>query len=246
MKVALVCIAKNEDCYIEEWVKYHLKLGFDQIFIYENDWRCTFSDEKVTKIAFDGKVMQTKAYNHFITNFSDEYQWAAFFDVDEFLVLKKTNNVKNFISDYEEFNGIGINWHFFGSNNLDKVSDDYKVITRFTKRGSKLNHHIKTILKLNKTFIMDVHNPHGISIVDTEKREIRGPSNRKGTDGIAQLNHYFTKTYTEFLKKVERGRADTKIKREIFEFKNNDLNQVDDYHAFNFMYDITNDSSELK
>ena len=40
MKIALVCIAKNEDDYIEEWVNYHLKLGFSKIFIYENNWRC--------------------------------------------------------------------------------------------------------------------------------------------------------------------------------------------------------------
>ena len=39
MKTALVCIAKEEDNYIDEWIKYHLKLGFNDIFVYQNDWR---------------------------------------------------------------------------------------------------------------------------------------------------------------------------------------------------------------
>ncbi len=39
MKTALVCIAKNEDYYIDEWIKYHLKLGFSDIHVYQNDWR---------------------------------------------------------------------------------------------------------------------------------------------------------------------------------------------------------------
>ena len=33
-KVALVAIAKDEDHYIEEWIRYHLKLGFDHVIIY--------------------------------------------------------------------------------------------------------------------------------------------------------------------------------------------------------------------
>ena len=36
MKVALVCIAKEEDNYIQEWIDYNKKLGFDDIIIYQN------------------------------------------------------------------------------------------------------------------------------------------------------------------------------------------------------------------
>ena len=50
MKIALVCIAKNEDNYIHEWINYHLKLEFDSIFIYENDWESNVINDKVFKI----------------------------------------------------------------------------------------------------------------------------------------------------------------------------------------------------
>ena len=34
MKVGIAAIAKNEDNYIDEWIKYHLKLGIDQIMVF--------------------------------------------------------------------------------------------------------------------------------------------------------------------------------------------------------------------
>ena len=34
MPVGICAIAKNEDGYIDDWIKYHLKLGIDQIYVF--------------------------------------------------------------------------------------------------------------------------------------------------------------------------------------------------------------------
>ena len=34
---AIVCIAKKEEDYIEEFVRYHLALGFKIIYVYDNE-----------------------------------------------------------------------------------------------------------------------------------------------------------------------------------------------------------------
>lgn len=41
MKVNLVAVAKNESRYIQEWLDYHQKLGFNEIIVYDNGrkWR---------------------------------------------------------------------------------------------------------------------------------------------------------------------------------------------------------------
>ena len=36
MRVYIITSAKFEECYIEEWVKYHLNMGFDKIIIFCN------------------------------------------------------------------------------------------------------------------------------------------------------------------------------------------------------------------
>ena len=49
-KTALACIAKNEDMYIDEWIEYHLKIGFDKIFIFCDYWKHTFKKDHRVKI----------------------------------------------------------------------------------------------------------------------------------------------------------------------------------------------------
>ena len=37
MRVCLIAIAKMENDYINDWVKYHLNLGIDRIYLYDNN-----------------------------------------------------------------------------------------------------------------------------------------------------------------------------------------------------------------
>jgi len=235
MRVALVCIAKNEDNYIQEWVDYHKKLGYDDIFIYQNNWRSNIEQPNVIKIEYDGDVRQVSAYNDFIQQNKKKYDWASFFDIDEFLVLKKHKNIKDFIRDYEEFDGIGINWVLFGDNNLSKVTDNYSVLKRFTKRQKDINQHIKTTLKLSDDVIMGVHAPNKM-LTNTNKNLFHGSFNNETLDDIAQINHYFCKTKEEFIDKINRGRADTNQKRKLDEFDAHNTNDIEDTTALKFMY----------
>ena len=65
--------------------------------------------------------MQMKAYNDFIDKHSSEYDFAAFFDVDEFLCVKKDKSLESFLSRYADIYGVGVNWRVFGDNDLTSV-----------------------------------------------------------------------------------------------------------------------------
>jgi hypothetical protein len=233
MKIALVCIAKNEDHYINEWVNYHLKLGFDNIFIYENDWDSGIEHPSLTKIKINGSKQQIPVYNDFIKNYKIEYDWSAFLDVDEFLVLKKHKNIHDFINDYYDVDAIGINWVLFGDNNHTKIKN-YELINRFTMREKLPNPHIKSIINLKRSGYMSVHNHNG-KCVDTNKKRIDNtPYNHNGPIDIAQINHYFCKTKEEFMIKLNRGRADIGSKRDVSDFDKHNFNEVEDLTAYNF------------
>lgn len=238
MKVALVCIAKNEDNYIQEWCSYHTKLGFDEIFVYQNNWRTDMVMNNVHKIEFDGEVRQTDSYNEFIKNHRDEFDWVAFFDVDEFLVLKKHSNVKDFISNYSRHRGIGINWVLFGDNgHMDVTNNEHSLIKRFTKRELGVNPHVKSIVNLRDShkLVMGVHNPNH-PIANTKGNLFDGPFNGELDDTIAQINHYFCKTKKEFEEKISRGRSDTLEVRTMDEFDVSNKNETDDFTAYNFYF----------
>ena len=252
MKTALVCIAKNEDHYIDEWINYHLKLGFTSIFVYQNNWRYNNSlrqHPNVEWIGFDGEAMQVKAYNDFIDKHFDEYGFAAFFDVDEFLCLKDNVSLDQFLDLYSDVYGVGVNWRVFGDNGLSCVNDgNYSLLDRFTKCQSKLDRHIKTILnlKMSKNMFHFI-NPHFVDaslkydiIVDVHKnRFIHGPWNENEEDGVAQLNHYHAKTWQEFQEKMARGKADTAKSHPRYNYLSSDFylhnyNDIEDLTALKF------------
>ena len=236
IKVALVCIAKEEDNYIHEWVNYYLNVGVDDIYIYQNNWRTNILHEQVKLIPFDGEARQLPAYNDFLNNYKEKYDWACFFDVDEFLLLKKHNNIKEFISQYSGYNSIAINWVLFGDNNMEEVVDgNYSVIERFTKCENGVNRHIKSIVKMNCNAIYN-QQPHSTTLpwVDTNYNIGTGPFNYRGDNNIAQINHYFCKTKTEFIKKLKRGLADisSNISRPITDYDLHNKNEIEDRDAF--------------
>lgn len=97
--VAAVVSAKNEGCFLLEWVAHCRAVGFEHIFIYTND-NTDGSDalldaldrtEFVTVLRNDvGSLAspQVKAYEHSIhlLRALRNFEWVAYFDVDEFLI----------------------------------------------------------------------------------------------------------------------------------------------------------------
>lgn len=239
MNVALVCIAKGEDNYINEWVGYHLKLGFDKIYIYENDWFSNINHPDVITIPVNGPRQQIPVYNHFIKEYKNDYDWVAFLDVDEFIVLKKHNNIHELMEQYPDTPALGINWVFFGDNN-QIFNGDYSLIKRFTKRQENPNEHIKSIVNPKKVIMMNVHSHIGQCIDTNGKRIDNSPFNPNGPIDVVQINHYFTKTKEEFITKINRGRADTGTYRDISDFDKYNINEIEDLTALKFYNDDNN------
>ena len=79
------------------------------------------------------------------------------------------------------------------------------------------------------------HNNHWNteSWVDPNLNTGDSPFNYKASDDIAQLNHYYIRTYPEFIQKVERGNA-CHGKKPLSTFEENNFNEIEDLEALNF------------
>jgi hypothetical protein len=239
MKTVVVCIAKDENQYIEEWVNYYEKLGFDEIFMYENDWICPIDRPLLKKKKIFGNHMQMSAYNDFLKNYRNDYDWIAFFDVDEFLVLKKHNNIKDFLMENDNGFGIAVNWMFFGAcGKRERGEYSNSLLKQFTKRQDPVDQHIKTIMKSKSGAMMVLpHNPN-THLFDTNGKMVSGPFNKGGPIDQVQLNHYHHKTYEDWLIRCKRGQADhtpTKVPEE-WEQNMTVFCDVDDFTARDYMY----------
>ncbi len=254
MKTALVCIAIHEEPYIYEFIDYYLnKLGVNDLYIYDNSVSNTLvgysSDEHVKIIHFPGNQMQMKAYQHFFVNFSKEYDWVCVFDVDEFLYLGG-QTLNHFLEQecFEHASAIGVQWKLFGSSgNLCYTPEP--VTKRFQKCDSKLNKHIKTIVRPREIIYMN--NPHYIvttrgTFHSTTLQPVLSPfcddnSDNHDIDNRYDHNiflaHYFTKSVKEFQQKIARGRSDISEKRTFEQFYSHDLNHVFDDSVCRFYSD---------
>ena len=261
-KIALVTMAKDEDMYLQEWIDYHLKLGFDDIFIYQNNWRFNVQvpDDRVhflewdidTPNALSDEPWRTNriamCYNNFGKTYYNEFEWAAFIDVDGYLVLKQTNDVKDFIAKFDDVpqRQVVINLAQFGDNGHTEFhSDNASLLERFTKRWGKPYTHtyyqVAPICKLHKDFDRHgVHMIHGEEWIDVNGVVGIGSSTildctRNVSYDIAQLNHYYTKTKPEWDMKCSKSRPEgDHYRTPIGAFEIHNHSDVEDLHALNF------------
>ena len=232
MRVALCCIGRLENQYAVEYVEHYKKLGFDKIFIYDNNHdgeehfeevlQPFIDDGFVTIIDYRNKeAVQLSAYNDCYLKYGKEYDWIAFFDFDEFLTLVEDKDIKSYLSNFENFDCVKINWMVYTDNDL--VLNDHRPLhERFTTPmdydkpvgySFPENNHTKSIIKGGIENFKWRGNPHvpGMSIKYSDSLGNQSESSAFQPYNFtkAYIKHFTTKTIDEWInnKKV-RGVAD--------------------------------------
>ena len=113
-----VClITKDENRYLPEGRAWHLGLGADHIYIYDNGSALPVAGsipagyrERVTVIDYPSHsdLTQLEAYDHWIANYKAETKWVAFLDTDEFLRVVDGTDIREFMRDYEDIDTLGV------------------------------------------------------------------------------------------------------------------------------------------
>lgn len=241
MRVVVCALAKNEHLYINEWVKHYLKLGFDKLFIFDNDDKeSPHIKDYIDKNDLDKiRIINARGYHkngmqgEFYTNFYNiechNFDWCLFCDIDEFLV--GVDNVKDFLSKprFRYVQQIRVKWRLFGDNELIERDMNKSVMETFTKETYRtLSPDLQNEVKLYNQAKSFVHG--GLTNVcftsvhyANNERTMRIlpsilPSGRVCNSGVELkedysnetifLNHYMTKSLSEFIKqKINRGDA---------------------------------------
>jgi hypothetical protein len=235
--LSVAAIVKNEGQYIAEWIEYHLLVGVNKFYIYDNESEDNLKEVLAPYIQtgiveysyYPGRGAQYSAYNAVLKKARKETYWLAFIDCDEFIVPVSTAKISSLLKEFEGYGGLGINWMMYGSGGRQTKTEGL-VIERFKNHAEKtfdVNRHIKTIANPRYVCQMHIHHAvyiHGKYCVNTNKELIKDVLSDVVFDKI-RINHYFTKSYAEFLLKRERRRADTDEKRSMQDFYAHDRNE---------------------
>lgn len=248
--ISIVCIAKFEAPYIEEWVNYHLNQGIDRIYLYDNEspdglyklLEPFIQSGKVVYTYYPGRARQLDAYNDAIQKFKTRTKYMAFLDCDEFLVPETPEStlfeiIDRLINSNWRCGGLAVNWRMYGSSGYDEKPNG-SVLASFLYRGdgnSKGSNCIKTIAnpRVIKKY-RHVHYPtyyRGFYSIDEDGNRCDGPFNTCVNTKHIRINHYFTKSKQEWIERRSRGKADTTDetdRRTIEEFYAHDHNDIYD------------------
>jgi hypothetical protein len=222
---------------IAEWIAHHLLLGFDKVFVFDH-----LSIEPIqTKLNtnFDGRLFVERVEGNGnikqqlmmraveICN-AHNVSWMLYLDADEFLLLNKLTNVKDFLRIFTNADAVGINWLMFGTSGHIKQPKGL-LTNNFTRSNIRLDKHVKSFVR--PSTVIRVDNPHFFVIQNPNRyfsamrtRMPMNPFNNQPlpfVKTIAYIAHYYTQSEEEHWRRKSRALDDG---------SNNKANSITDVH----------------
>ena len=237
IRVCLCVIGKNENLYAKEFVNHYKKLGYNHIFIYDNNDNKNekFIDilQKEIKegfvsiidyIGYKGKnnSSQREAFYDCYKKNRIHYHWLSFFDFDEYLEIKpKNKTIQQFLNNdlYKKCQNIKINWLTFSSEKEKIYYENNSLQLRFNKPifNHISNKHIKSTVRghIKDNYWSQWATPHSslynfISCSSSGKQvDNKTPYIEPPDYEYAAIKHFSIKSFEEYCYKLKRGWPDS-------------------------------------
>ena len=232
-----ICLMiRDENEYLADWLEWHSVHGVDRFYIYDHGSKQPVTDvvktlgkklqSKITVVDWSGSHIsaQVEAYNDCLQRFGKESRWMGFISVDEYVILKNGKLLPEYLEGFEEYAGLFAVWVMYGADGQLKKSEEPLMRRFLTASDSKAS------AGLGKVFVqpvlmkdMVIHNGHpfeGFTVVDENKSPLQTAHLWKDntTTNAICIHHYFTKSYEEWVEKLQRGSCNPSFSRQYNEF----------------------------
>ena len=230
--LAVVLICKDEEDYIDEWIKYHELAGVRHFYIYDNG----SSDSTAAKARAHNRegektvivhpwilkasagqcavCPQSAAYAHAVLCYGHKHRWMAFIDTDEFIVPRQHGTVIEALDRLGKYSNISLFWSQFGHcGHATKPSEPCAFAYMLRHQPDEPHfYHFKCIIDPAKLSMIYVHyyvTTNMGTTTSNDKGQVEENKNRTRAAGFVsseclQLNHYRTKSIEESNIKLQR------------------------------------------
>lgn len=235
--LSAVLIFRDEAPFLREWIEYHLMLGVEHFYFYQNNSTDAYMSVinpylkrgLITLIEWPEYPGQYSAYMDWYKRYRFDSHWATFIDADEFLCLQKDAKMSDYLAKMERYPVILVYWKLFGTNG--QLNHDYNrpVIEQYVHCRPKLYTEGKIIYNTKFNIAEDFLSMHGINV---KWKRISIPMvnsfgrfviwgfhfvNRRKEVGL-QLNHYWARSYEGWKAKYEKGSIEKGTKWKDYNF----------------------------
>jgi glycosyl transferase family 92 len=206
--LAACAIFRNEARYLPEWVAFHLVVGVEHLFLYNN-----LSDDgyaevlerfvaagSVTLIDWPTHPGQIQAYDDCIQRTRGLWRWVAFIDLDEFLFSPQIRPVPEVLTQFEDISGLGVPWAQYGTSGHGRPPPGLVIENYVHRRVGRRNlRQFKSVV--DPSAVVRCVSPH------TFRYAHPGPVPRFASYHDLRVNHYYSRSQVELEAKLGSQQA---------------------------------------
>lgn len=244
--VSLCLIFKNEAPYLKQWLEYHLLIGVKHFYLYDNGsddeslevLRPYMERKIVTLTSWPEKHAQVEAYNDCYNRFRHESHWIGFIDTDEYVNLRRDNNISDMLRRYRRHPSLILQWRMFGTSGWLTEDISTPVTERFVAAWPWLTNVGKSFINNDYNFSKIWVHEHtarflGLPLYAVGDNHLPSPKNCpliwSGVGKTAVINHYFSKSreyiyYKDFVRGSGLAVSSEQAKKTKGRFELHELN----------------------
>jgi hypothetical protein len=216
--LTIAAIFKNENPYIREWLEFHILVGFDHFYLYDNDggleakrilkpfieqghvtlhpWLHLDGGKYDRATPFGGRDKNHAAFGHAAKTYRDDFRWIMKIDIDEFLIPMEGDSIPDLLERYDSSRIASIRIPRINFGDCGHVEQPEGLVGEiYTRREPVYSNH------------KDMGNSHFLNSNDHFnsahswglKRLMFGKVIRERTVHEMRVNHYYTKSLAEWL-----------------------------------------------
>ncbi|NHN90354.1 glycosyltransferase family 2 protein, partial [Acetobacter sicerae] len=223
--VAIALYVKNEFSDIAGWISWHFALGVKTLFIFDDHstdgtWEIIQAAAKCYDIRFtrtspeleaDFTKRQRDAFFMAARECKGKYDWLGCLDGDEYVYLRHSDSLPDFLSKFNHADAIGFSWKIYGSSDrvLRPRIPAPQAFTRHSTKELNDNVLIKSFFRPDK--LGEVwYNPHFFDIPKGRyvrpdgsfMREERAEQPIEWDD--AYILHFITRSMAQYIERIRR------------------------------------------
>ena len=210
---------KNAAPHLAEWVEFHLLVGFEHFYLYNNnstdDYKSALAPYIKAGIVSLFEWPESPAFpksdEDCVARHRHEARWIAFLDDDEFLFPTEQKDLRKILRNFEQYPAVAVHWVMYGSSgHLQRPAG--LVTESYLRREERVNPAIKSIV--NPRRIAASKSTHywmykeGEMAVDEMRRPVKVSTATPATADILRINHYWSKSLEDGRNKMTRGAVD--------------------------------------
>ena len=179
-QMGICSIFQNEAPFIKEWIDYHIKVGVEHFWLYNNnsednykevllpylekglidliEWPSYQFENDFQHFSFE---VQTSSYNHALTISVTSTKWLALIDIDEFIVPICNSTIQEVLENhYSNCSGVCVNWQCYGTSHVSRCNpgEMLEMLTLKMRWDHPRNRYYKSIVKPKD--VLFTNNPH--------------------------------------------------------------------------------------